>query len=180
MRDWNVLVTVAPGPGRKARLLRRLRGLGWFEPTEFKNVCLGNVENRTQFLETLRVGGEDEEPWLADLARAIPVEQTFSFIPDDLTGQVKQAAAPFIGRMRGDTFYVRLERRGLPGQVMSQEVERQVGEHLLELAETAGKRLQVSFANPDYIMAAETVGNECGIALLDRALIDRCPFVLPH
>jgi tRNA(Ser,Leu) C12 N-acetylase TAN1 len=160
MRDWNVLVTVAPGPGRKSRLLRRLRGLGWFEPTEFKNVCLGDVEDRTQFLETLRVGRENDEPWLADLARAIPVEQTFSFIPEDLTEQMKQAAAPFIGRMRDGTFYVR--------------------EHLLELAETAGKRLQVSFANPDYIVAAETVGNECGIALLDRALIDRCPFVLPH
>ena len=36
MRDWNVLVTVAPGPGRKSRLLRRLRALGSFERTEFK------------------------------------------------------------------------------------------------------------------------------------------------
>jgi tRNA(Ser,Leu) C12 N-acetylase TAN1 len=180
MRDWNVLVTVAPGPGRKSRLLRRLRGLGWFEPTEFKNVCLGNVEDRTQFLETLRVGRENNEPWLADLARAIPVEQTFSFTPESLTEQMKQAAAPFVGRMTDGTFHVRLERRGLPGQVMSQEVERQVGEHLLELAETAGKRLHVSFANPDHIVAAETVGTLCGVALLDRALIGHCPFVLPH
>ena len=94
MRDWNVLVTVAPGPGRKCRLLRRLRGLGSFEPTEFKNVCLGNVEDRTQFLETLRVGRQNDEPWLADLARAIPVEQTFSFTPENLTEQMKQATAP--------------------------------------------------------------------------------------
>jgi hypothetical protein len=55
-----------------------------------------------------------------------------------------------------------------------------LGEHLLELAETAGKRLRVSFTNPDYIVAAETVGNQCGIALLGRALIDHFPFVLPH
>jgi hypothetical protein len=81
MRDWNVLVTAAPGPGRKFRLLRRLRGLGSFEPTEFKNVCLGNVEDRTQFLETLRVGRQNDEPWLADLARASRSSKPFHSLP---------------------------------------------------------------------------------------------------
>ena len=81
MRDWNVLVTVAPGPGRKSRLLRRLRASAGFEPTEFKNVCLGNVEDRTQFLETLRVGRENSEPWLADLARAIRSSKPFHSLP---------------------------------------------------------------------------------------------------
>jgi tRNA(Ser,Leu) C12 N-acetylase TAN1 len=180
VRDWNVILTVAPGPGRKSRLLRHLRRLGYFESTEFKNVCLGNVGDTVLFLETLRVGRENDEPWLADFARAIPVEQTFSFAPESLTEQMKQAVTPFVARMTNGTFYVRLERRGLPGQVMSQEVEREVGEHLLRLAETAGKELRVSFANPDYVVAAETVGTQCGIALLDRALRERCPFVLPH
>ena len=63
---------------------------------------------------------------------------------------------------------------------MSQEVERQVGEHLCGLAEVAGKRLQVSFTEADYVMVAETVGNQCGIALLDRPLRERYPFVLPR
>jgi hypothetical protein len=75
---------------------------------------------------------------------------------------------------------VRLERRGVLGQVMSQEVERKVGEHLKTVAEAAGKQLQVSFASADYIVAAETVGTECGIALFDRAFSERFPFVLPH
>jgi len=48
------------------------------------------------------------------------------------------------------------------------------------LAEAAGKRLQVSFANADYVVAVETMGTQCGIALLDRTFRERFPFVLPH
>lgn len=180
MKNWNVIVTVVPGPGRESHLLRQFRRLGHFEPTKFKDVCIGHVEDVTQFLQTLQVGRANGEPWLADLGRAIPVEQTFPFAPQTLTEQLKQAVAPFLARMPAGTFHVRLERRGLVGQVMSQEVERQVGEHLRALAEAAGKRLQVSFTAADYVVVAETVGNECGIALFDRQFGERYPFVLPR
>lgn len=180
MKNWNVIVTVVPGPGRESHLLRQFRRLGYFEPTEFKDVCLGRVEETAGFLEALRVGRENEEPWLADLGRAIPVEQTFSFTPETLVAQFKQAVEPFLERMGEGAFYVRLERRGLLGQVMSQEVEREVGEHLRTLAEAAGRRLRVSFTDADYIVVAETVGNQCGVALLDRPLRERYPFVLPR
>jgi len=180
VKNWNVVVTVVPGPGRQARLLGQLRRLGDFERTEFKNVCLGHVEDAAQFLEALRFARENGKPWIADLARVIPVEQTFSFTPETLTGQLKQAVVPFVARMTEGSFYVRLERRGLLGQVMSQEVEREVGEHLQALAEAAGKRLQVSFANADYVVAVETIGAQGGITLLDRTFRERFPFVLPH
>jgi hypothetical protein len=62
MRDWNVLVTVAPGRGENPASCAAA-ALGSFVRTEFKNVCLGNVEDRTQFLETLQVGRENDEPW---------------------------------------------------------------------------------------------------------------------
>ena len=82
--------------------------------------------------------------------------------------------------MHDGAFYVRLERRGLLGQVMSQEVEREVGEHLRILAQQAGKRLQVSFTDANYIVQAETVGSVCGIALLEQSYGQRYPFVLPR
>lgn len=180
MRGWNVIVTVATGPGRQSRLLRQLRRLGYFDRTEFKNVCIGHVENTVQFLENLEAARRNGKPWFSDLGRVIPVEQTFSFTPETLAEQLKQEVTPFVERMWEGTFHVRLERRGLLGQVMSQEVEREVGEHLKAAAEAAGKQLQVSFANADYIVAAETIGTECGIALFDRAFRERFPFVLPH
>jgi hypothetical protein len=45
MRSWNVIVTVATGLGHQSRLLGQLRRLGYFDRTEFKNVCIGHVEN---------------------------------------------------------------------------------------------------------------------------------------
>jgi tRNA(Ser,Leu) C12 N-acetylase TAN1 len=180
VKNWNVIVTIVAGPGHESRLLGRLRRLGDFERTEFKYVCLGDIEDMAQFLELLRTARENGERWVIDLARAIPVEQTFSFTPETLTEQLKQAATPFVARMAEGTFYVRMERRGLLGQVMSQDVERQVGEHLQKLAEMAAKHLHVSFTDPDYIVAAETIGTQCGIALFDRAFRERFPFVVPH
>ncbi len=35
----------------------------------------------------------------------------------------------------------------------------------------------ISFKNADYIVAAETVGHECGVTLLTRDLRQRYPFV---
>ena len=104
MKNWNMIVTVAAGPGRESRLLRQLRRIDYFEPTEFKYVCLGHIEDAIQFLETLRAGRENDEPWLADLRRAIPVEQIFSFTPETLTGQLKQGVTPFVARMTGGHF----------------------------------------------------------------------------
>jgi len=119
VKNWNVIVTVVPGPGRESHLLRQFRRLGQFEPTEFKDVCVGRIEDVAQFLETLCIGRENNEPWLAELGRVIPIEQTFPFVPQALTEQLKQAVAPFVARMTEGTFHVRLERRGLLGQVMS-------------------------------------------------------------
>ena len=175
-----MIITVTAGPGHESRLLRQLRGFGDFTPTEFKYVCLGYVDDTTRFLDALRTARENGEPWVADLGRAIPVEQTFTFAPETLTEQLKEAVTPFAARMAEGAFYVRLERRGLLGQVMSQQVERQVGEHLQQRGEATGKRLQVSFTNPDYVVAAETIGVQCGVALFDRAFRERFPLVLPH
>lgn len=157
-----------------------MRRLGHFERTEFKNVCSGYVEDTAQFLEELQAAHKNNESWVADLGRVIPVEQTFSFTPETLISQLKQAVVPLVSRMTEGSFHVRLERRGLQDQVMSQEIEREVGEHLQALAEAAGKQLQVSFTNADYIVAVETMGTQCGITLLDHTFRERFPFVLPH
>lgn len=54
MRNWNVILTVLPGPGHENRLLQGLRPLGEFHRSGFKDVCLGRVEDAERFLEGLQ------------------------------------------------------------------------------------------------------------------------------
>lgn len=177
MKPWNVVVTVLPGRGREQHLLRELNLLGEFHACQFKDVCLGQVEDAARFLEAIRLARAAGEAWVADLGRVVPVEQVFHFTPDTLALQLKQALPALLERIAGGTLHVRLERRGLIGQVMSQEVEREVAEQLFALAQSQGRPLRASFEDPDYIIAAETIGNECGVALLTREMRTRYPFV---
>jgi tRNA(Ser,Leu) C12 N-acetylase TAN1 len=37
--------------------------------------------------------------------------------------------------------------------------------------------MRTEFADPDFVIAAETLGTECGVTLIPRALRERYPFV---
>ena len=74
-------------------------------------------------------------------------------------------------------FYVRLERRGLKGRLISSEIERALDTFLLNLIHAGGGTAQIDFADPDSIIAIETFGERGGIALLTQSLRERYPFV---
>lgn len=176
--EWNVVITALPGLRREHTLLQHLSQLGEFHPSSFKDVCLGLVADMPRFLEAVRAAREAGEPWTADLGRIIPVEEVFEFAPETLSAQLKEAIAPFLERLpRSASLYVRVERRGLAGKVVSSQVEREVADHLFAQAEARGKVLHASFADPDYVIVAETLGEECGIAFLPRELRSRYSFV---
>jgi len=177
MNDWNMIVTALPGIRHQHRLLEGLHLLGEFHPCEFKDVCVGHVANSEEFLASIQQSINVNEEWTTDLGRVIPIEITFNFTPDSLAGKLKEAVTPFVTRIEGGTFYVRMERRGLPGTIISPEIEKAVAEHLFALAESQGKQLQTSFSDPDYIIAAETIGNRCGVVLITRNMRTRYPFV---
>lgn len=151
--------------------------MGKFHTTEFKDVCIGYVEDVTNFLEAVRQAEAEGAHWVKELGWVIPVEKAFHFTPETLVEQLKEAVTPYISRISGGMFYVRLERRGLIGQVISPEVERSVADHLFALAEKEGHEVMASFKDADYIVAAETVGHECGVTLLARDLRQRYFFV---
>ncbi len=174
--DWNVIATVAQGPGHERRLLQGLKRLGEFHASHFKDVCLGRVADAPAFLEAVREALAAGEGWTRHLARIVPVERTFRFEPEDFAARLKEALAPMAPRL-GGTFFVRVERRGLLGRVHSQEAERDAADCLIALVQGRGGSLQTDFADPDWIVACETLGGEAGVALLDRALRRRYPFV---
>jgi tRNA(Ser,Leu) C12 N-acetylase TAN1 len=179
--DWNVLVTAQPGPQHTRPLLGGLRQYGEFRGTEFRDVCIGWVDEVGGFLESVRVAAEAHSGWIRHLSRVIPVERTFRFVPETLVALLTDAVTPLVERIvSGSSLYVRVERRGLMGQVSSAEVERAVADYVFELASRRGKTLHASFDDPDYILVAETVGERCGLGWLTREMRRHYPFVQPR
>jgi tRNA(Ser,Leu) C12 N-acetylase TAN1 len=175
MKDWNILVTTSSGEERD--LLPALRRLGEFTRSEFKGILIGRVEDTSQFLQAVQLAGEAGAAWRRHLLRVLPVERMFSFTPQTLEEQLREAVIPFVQRMMSGTFHVRLERRGYKGKIVSPEVEQRLGDYVMEVAKQQNKILSVSFHDSDYVIAVETVGNQCGVTLITRRLQEQYPFV---
>lgn len=178
--DWNVIVTGRAGPGHEKTLLDGLKRLGEFHATDFKSVYYGHVADPLALIEAVAAAQQAGEVWTQHLARLLPLEHTFAFHAEDFVERLKAAVTPFAARMGTGRFFVRVERRGLMGRIDSQAAERAAADHLIGLVQARDATLRTDFADPDWIVACETLGAEAGVALLDRALRQRYPFLQVH
>jgi tRNA(Ser,Leu) C12 N-acetylase TAN1 len=175
MHDWNVIVTA--GSDQQRACLAALQARGRFQRFHFKGVFPGHVENLKEFLERAQRAYERQESWMQTVSRILPLEGTFEFTPATFEEDLKTAVKPFVQRMSSGTFYVRLERRGFKGTIVSPPIERALDDHLVALGAQEGKVFEVTFEDPDYIVMIETIGNFCGVTLLSREFRTRYPFV---
>ena len=173
MWNFNLLVTLAVD-GRFYTLLRELSLHGEFHKNEYYGTILGHVPDPLAFLELIRSRREDNPQAFAGLGRVIPFEHCVLFTPDTFVTQLQAALTPYAQRLLGQRFYVRIERRGLKGRIISPEIERALDAFLLNLI---GETAQIDFTQPDIIIAIETFGERGGIGLLTRSLRERYPFV---
>ena len=177
---WNILATVVRGPRHEQSVLDGLWQFGEFHASTFRDVCYGRVDDVPALLDAILRLRQEGRPWARHVARLIPLEHAFHFDAEDFTDRLKEAVTPFAGRMGAGRFFVRVERRGMQERVHSQEVERAIADHLVGLLEARGERLTTDFEDPDWIVVCETLGAEAGVALLDRELRRRYPFVQAH
>ena len=176
MWQFNLVVTMA-ADGRFQGLLRELSFYGEFHKTEFLGVILGHVADPITFLDTVRDKREHQLIAFQDLGRIVPLQRCFSFTPDTFQDQVCEALAPYVDILAGQSFYVRLERRGFKWLIISPEVERFFDAFLLELVEKSGGTASIDFDDPDIVLAIETIGERCGIGVLTREQRERYAFV---
>lgn len=176
MWTFNLVVTTASG-GRYRHLLHELSEYGEFRKTEFHGVILGEVENVPAFLEMVRERRERQLIALADMGRAVPIDRVFTFHLEEFPAKVREALLPYIDDLSQKRFYVRLERRGLKGQIVSPDMEREFDGFILQNLAMKGKEAMIDFEHPDSVVVVETIGDRCGVGLLTREMMDRYDFI---
>ena len=126
MQPWNILATSLEG--RRDALLIALRRLGEFRSGGYRNVIAGRVADAGAFLDRVREALASDPLLPTALAKIVPIEVTLRFDPNDAAATLAAAAEGFGDRLAGQSFFVRLERRGFKGRLHSPTLEREVGE----------------------------------------------------
>jgi len=176
MKACNLLVTMAEG-AHFGYLLRELSHYGEFHKTEFFGVILGQVENLREFLEDIRRRFAENDPFCREIGRMVSFDCFFVFRIGDFPDKIRAAVMPYLEKLVGKSFYVRLERRGLKGRIVSPEVERSLDAFIVEKLAEEGTSATLDFDRPDAVIAIETVGDRCGVSLLTRETMDRYEFL---
>jgi len=176
MWQFNIVATM-DREGRFDHWLKELCLYGEFHKTEFFGVVLGRVADPAEFLETVRQKREKQLVAFQDLGRVVPVDRVFVFHPENFLDRAREAVRPYLPRLAGRRYYVRLERRGLKGVIVSPEAERELDIFVEEELAGEGKTAQVDFEDPEAVVVIETIGERCGVGLLTRELMARYPFV---
>jgi tRNA(Ser,Leu) C12 N-acetylase TAN1 len=172
---WNVLATSLEG--RRDALLIALRRLAPFRPGGYRNVVKGQVEDPVAFLGRVREALAHDLLLPTALARLVPIETVTRIAPDTAVDTLAAAAEPLVDRLAGGSFFVRLERRGLKGRLHTPTFERALGDRVWRSLEARGHTPRVDFADPDAVLVVETLGEEAGLTVLDRAVRRAYPFV---
>jgi tRNA(Ser,Leu) C12 N-acetylase TAN1 len=161
-----VVLTAFMDRGRE--LIQELAGLGNFWETDFKDVVRGHVDNLQRFLDELK----SRVP--SSLSRFTPIRFSFQLSSEsgEVTEKFIEAVKPLIDEIKkGETFCVKVYRRGLKGTYSPQEVARNVGAHIdQQLQEKHGVKSKANLKEPDKAVVFETIGKWCGVGLVSKEM----------
>ena len=147
-------------------LIQELAGLGDFWETDFPDVVRGTVDNLDWFLDEL----EERTPHC--LSRLLPISSSFHMLPRETDDIFKQKASQLIDEIReGETFCIRINRRGLKGMFSPTKTADKVGRHICRLLEEKyGARPNVDLEDPDRALVFETVSRWCGVGSVSKEM----------
>jgi tRNA(Ser,Leu) C12 N-acetylase TAN1 len=176
LQDYNVLINVHEH--RYQRACRLLEEFGEVRRTDFYNVLLLKVDSIKTFLQQLQTRIASEPVLQGCLSHVMPAFTTFIFqSPEEFEPKAKEAVMPWLQALAGKTFHVRMHRRGFKGRLSSQTEERFLDHYLMEQLARSGSGGQISFEDPDLIIAVETVSQWTGLSYWTREDLQRFPFL---
>jgi tRNA(Ser,Leu) C12 N-acetylase TAN1 len=174
---WNVVVTARQGLGAQRALRAALSSLVQLRRSGFRNVSVGHVDDPDAFLVAVAQRRLTHPTLDRRLGKIITVERTFAVDPATFQARLQEEVAPFVDRLVGRSFHVRVERRGHKGVIDTHACEQGLGAFLSAALEARGARPVVAFHDPDVVVVVELVGDTAGVALVTRELRARFPFV---
>jgi tRNA(Ser,Leu) C12 N-acetylase TAN1 len=176
MRDWNIVVTVRDSHFRQAVAL--LRKFGEVEKTHFYDVLVMKVADVPGFTEQLRHRLEEHPADLKLLGHVAPCSEAFNFgSPADFAEKARETVRRFEPALAGKSFHVRMHRRGFKGQMHATQEEQLLSDCLLQAVQDLGRPCEVTFDDPDCVLAVETVDTRAGVAFWTREDLKRFPFL---
>ena len=176
MLDWNVVVSIREDCYKLAH--KQLRAFGRVDHTDYYNVFALKVEDVQVFLDALRQTAERDAALARCLARVIPATRCFAFqSAEEFEARAREAAAGFVPDLLGKTFHVRMHRRGFHQKLASQHEEQLLDAFLLEQLTRTDTPGKIRFADPDAVIAVETIGPWAGLSLWKREDLARYPFL---
>jgi tRNA(Ser,Leu) C12 N-acetylase TAN1 len=178
MHEWNVIVTVYQDGYRFAR--RLLRQLGPVEETSYHNVLTMAVHDPFSLLEAVEKHAADEPRLYDTIARIAPISSSFLFeSPQEFEDKAKAVVLGWLPRLANCSLHVRLHRRGFKHKLRSPDEERFLDDAILDALKEAGTPGSISFADPDVVIAIETIDNRAGMALWTREALTHHPLLRP-
>lgn len=149
-------------------LLKDLERLGNFESSGFRDVVIGEVENKEDFLEKLNSGS------FPSLSKVVPVDRAFDFSSPGFEEVIENVVGGYAKDIEdGDSFKVNFTRRGLGEEISSQNMERNLGSVLWKELEDRGKKSEVDLEDPDKIIVIESLGELFLVGFLTREMLEK-------
>ncbi|MGE5301563.1 MAG: hypothetical protein ACM3MB_11500 [Acidobacteriota bacterium] len=176
MQEWNVVVNLNERGTLQA--YKKLGTFGTIRRTGFFNVVVMKVEDLPGMLEALRRWIQEDPQSLSFLSRVIPATVTFTFqTPEEFEARAAEAVLQWAPTLPDKGFHVRMRRRGFKGKLSSLDEEHFLDNILLAAIEKAGGPGHITFADPDAIIAVETIGPWAGLSIWSREELQRYPFI---
>ena len=176
MRDWNVVVTIRESHFHEAKQF--LETFGRVGKTDYFNVLVMKVDAVDRFLDDLKQDINAAPILKSAVSRVMPASVTFDFqVPAEFEARAVQAVEPWVGRLAGASFHVRMHRRGFKERLSSQHEERFLDGLLMQKLGERDAEARIDFDDPDYVIDIDTVGQRAGVTLWTREQRLRYPFL---
>jgi adenylyl- and sulfurtransferase ThiI len=175
MKDWNAVVTIYQDGFKRA--LRALKDFGPIESTLYTTSLSRKSAIRQRFSMQLK---ENQRAGAMTRFRGGAGHARFDFESEEgFEKEAKSIMLEWSPRLAGQSFHVRLHRRGGKHAVRTPEMERLFGDALLKAMAASGTPGSISFTDPDAVIAIDTIDDRAGLALWTREDLARHRLLRP-